>query len=245
MKFEIAALLCAVAGTCAAQGTATTVKECPAVLSDFLSFPQLCVRPATANIHDPNRLLQCEALTEAGLTVLYPGDARYEDSVKSYWSKVAQVYPSCIVQPYSATEVATAVIALVKANKTQPCQFAVRSGGHTTWAGAANIEEGVTIDLGMMNSTTYHAETNTATVLPGARWGSVYEVLDPLKVAVAGGRAPSVGVGGLVLGGGNSFYAARKGMVCDNVVQFEVCFCSMASSGALPINLSPGRYRPW
>ena len=150
---------------------------------------------------------------------------------------MAQVNPSCIVQPYSATEVAKAVTALVKANKTQSCQFAVRSGGHTTWAGAANIEEGVTIDLSMMNSTTYHAETNTTTVLPGAQWGSVYKVLDPLKVAVAGGRAPSVGVGGLALGGGNSFYAARKGMVCDNVVQFEVCFCCMAFPRVLLILL--------
>lgn len=157
-----------------------------------------------------------------GLAVLFPGEALYEDSVKSYWSKAAQINPSCIVQPYSATQVAEAVTALVKANKAQSCQFAVRSGGHTTWAGAANIEDGVTIDLSMMNSTTYFAGNNTAAVLPGARWKAVYAELGKCGRMVAGGRAANVGVGGLVLGGGNSFYAGEKGMVCDNVVRFEV-----------------------
>lgn len=82
--------------------------------------------------------------------------------------------------------------------------------------------DGVTIDLGLMNSTTYHVENNTAAVLPGARWLSVYETMDKYGMAVAGGRAATVGVAGLAIGGGNSFYAGRKGMVCDGVANFEV-----------------------
>ncbi|RMY92042.1 hypothetical protein D0864_00380 [Hortaea werneckii] len=73
-----------------------------------------------------------------------------------------------------------------------------------------------------MNSTTYNPENDTATVQSGALWGSVYSTLDKLGVMVVGGRSASVGTGGLVLGGGNSFYAARKGLVCDNVAQLEV-----------------------
>lgn len=88
----------------------------------------------------------------------------------------------------------------------------------------------MTIDLGLMNSTTYHSENETAAVLPGARWGSVYSTLDREGVTVVGGRANTVGVGGLVIGGGNSFYAARKGLVCDNVAQFEVSFFSDSQS---------------
>lgn len=180
--------------------------------------------------------MQCDALAQAGLAVLYPGNASYDASVGSYWSRAAQLTPWCIVQPYSAAEVAQAVKTLVNTGTTQKCQFAVRSGGHTTWAGAANIVDGVTMDLSMMNSTTYHADNNTAAVLPGARWKSVYETLDPIGVAVAGGRAGTVGVAGLVLGGGNSFYAGRKGMVCDNVVQFEVSFSGWELCSELPID---------
>ncbi|ESZ98876.1 FAD binding domain containing protein [Sclerotinia borealis F-4128] len=166
----------------------------------------------------------CNALALAGLAdrLTYPGQDVYTARVESYWSLAAQLDPYCIIQPQNATEVSRAVVALVQANKTQPCQFAVRSGGHTTWAGAANIVDGVTIDLGLMNSTTYHAENNTAAVLPGARWLSVYETMDKYGIAVAGGRAATVGVAGLVLGGGNSFYAGRKGMVCDGVENFEI-----------------------
>lgn len=88
--------------------------------------------------------------------------------------------------------------------------------------GASGIEDGVTIDLGDMNGVVYHAENETVTVGPGAVWGDVYEYLDRIGKMVVGGRSYSVGVGGLILGGGNSYYAARKGLVCDNVAAFEV-----------------------
>lgn len=90
---------------------------------------------------------------------------------------------------------------LALASKEQQCQFAVRSGGHTTWAGAANIEDGVTIDLSKMHAVSYDEVENTVSIQPGARWGQVYEYLDEIGVAVAGGRAATVGVGGLILGG--------------------------------------------
>lgn len=154
--------------------------------------------------------------------LLYPYDEAYNERVESYWSEAAQLRPTCIIQPHDANEVAKVVTTLVQANSTYPCQFAVRSGGHTTWAGANNIVNGVTIDLSLMNSTVYHADNSTAAVQPGARWLSVYKTLDAQNIAVAGGRAGTVGVAGLILGGGNSFYAGRKGMVCDNVANFQV-----------------------
>lgn len=133
--------------------------------------------------------------------MVYPDTATYRKSVESYFSINAQLEPTCIVQPLSTEDVSLAVSTLVQANLTERCQFAVRSGGHTPWAGAANIEPGVTIDLSMMNSTTYHAENSTTSILPGARWNSVYDTLSPLGVMVAGGRAAFVGVGGFITGG--------------------------------------------
>lgn len=128
----------------------------------------------------------------------YPGEEAYETSVSSYWSALAQIRPTCIVQPSTPKDVALAVKTLVN---TDSCHFAVRSGGHTTWAGSANIVDGVTIDLSHLNSTSYDAESSLASIGPGARWGTVYDTLDEINVAVAGGRAGSVGVGGLILGG--------------------------------------------
>lgn len=151
--------------------------------------------------------------------MLYPDSTEYKQRTESYWSVAAQLTPWCIVQPRNAQEVSAALLTLLDGPQ---CGIAVRSGGHTTFAGANNIDEGATIDLGNMNSTTYHPENSTASIQPGSRWLQVYQTLDPLGVTVPGGRAGTVGVAGLILGGGNSFYSAKKGMVCDNVVGYEM-----------------------
>lgn len=174
--------------------------------------------------HNQLTAVQCQRLENAGLSnVLYPGDVQYQNRTSSYWSVSAQLMPSCIVQPVSAEEVSTAITTLVRKKQ---CQFAVRSGGHTVWAGSNNIEDGVTIDLGLMNQTSYNEETKVASIQPGSRWGEVYGALEPKGVTVAGGRAASVGVAGFITGGGNSFYTARKGFSCDTVTNFEVVLAS-------------------
>lgn len=104
--------------------------------------------------------------------------------------------------------------------------FAIRSGGHTSWAGSNNIDNGVTVDVGLMNTVTLDSQINIASIGSGARWHDVYSALDPQGYTVPGGRLGSVGVGGLLTGGGNSFYTARKGFACDNVKSFEMVTAS-------------------
>lgn len=73
-----------------------------------------------------------------------------------------------------------------------------------------------------MNTTTYNATAGVVSIQPAARWLSVYQTTDPLDVGVLGGRLATVGVGGLVTGGGFSFYLYQRGLVCDSVQGFEV-----------------------
>ena len=129
------------------------------------------------------------------------------------------------MQPVSTEEVVKTVKAISDVSCKQT-QFAVRSGGHTTWAGSNNIDGGVTIDLGLMNATTYDAQAKIASIQPGTRWNQVYSTLDPEGVTVAGGRAGTVGVAGFLTGGGNSFYTAQQGFACDNVKNFEIVLAS-------------------
>ncbi|GAB1214093.1 hypothetical protein ATERTT37_003252 [Aspergillus terreus] len=189
----------------------------------------MCVRSVFLEENDGLRLIvQCASLSssEVGDKVIYPGDAAYETSVHSYWAVNVQLEPACIVQPHSADDVAAVVQILTSAGGDSPCKFAVRSGGHMTWAGSNNIETGVTIDLQMMNSTIYNEEAKVASILPGARWESVYKTLEEYNVVVPGGRTGPVGVGGFLLGGGNSFHAARVGLACDNIINYEVVLAS-------------------
>ncbi|KAK9781362.1 hypothetical protein SCARD494_14103 [Seiridium cardinale] len=205
----------------------------------------LLATPAAAGYNNSTASISCcTALTSAGISVLYPDNELYENRTESYWSITSQLTPWCIAQPASTEQVATAVTTLVEGTS---CQFAVRSGGHFIWpannskhGGSAQtsspltqvVEEGVTIDLGLMNATTYDESTQVASIYPGSRWRGVYETLDPHNVTVAGGRAASVGVAGFLTGGGNSFYSARKGFACDNVVNFEVVLASGATVNA-------------
>ncbi|EON98948.1 putative fad binding domain containing protein [Phaeoacremonium minimum UCRPA7] len=163
---------------------------------------------------------QAECLINAGLQaqVLLPTEADYIAREESYWSNSAKLKPACIVRPRSSQEVAVAVKALVAAGQ----KFAVRSGGHTQWAGSNNIQDGVTIDMSLLDSTIFDSASETVSIGPGARWRHVYDELHKHGRAVAGGRDGNVGVAGLLLGGGLTFFSARMGFACDNVIEYEI-----------------------
>lgn len=156
--------------------------------------------------------------SESQVQVLVPGDAAYEAPQDSFWSNSAKLRPAAIVRPSSANDVSAVIKSLVAAK--QP--FAVRSGGHWNVVGGSNIEGGVTIDLGRLNKVSYTAASETASTGPGCRWQAVYDELHKHGRAVAGGREGEVGVAGLLLGGGNTFFAARRGFACDDVIAYEV-----------------------
>lgn len=60
--------------------------------------------------------------------------------------------------------------------------------------GAANIDDGVLIDLSTPSDIEYHADRSVVVVGSGNRWGVVYRHLDPYAVTVVGGRVLDVGV---------------------------------------------------
>lgn len=93
------------------------------------------------------------------------------------------------------------------------CQFAIKSGGHTPWAGAASISGGITIDLAGLNQVTVSQDKKSTGIGPGNRWVDVYSKLDALGLAVLGGRDAAVGVGGLVTGGNAPITLLRTGLM--------------------------------
>lgn len=46
------------------------------------------------------------------------------------------------------------------------------------WAGANNIVDGVTIDLGLMNGTTYNSKSTIASLEPGGTWAVSYKEVE-------------------------------------------------------------------
>ncbi len=154
-----------------------------------------------------------------GSKLLSPGSQGCNASLTSYYSaQEAALHPSCIVTPISTADVSRAVTTLTRSN----CTFAIRSGGHSTWADDANIASGVTIDLQGLNAIELSDDRSIVSVGPGNRWGQVYKALVPENRIDAGGRVGTVGVGGLTVGGGVSAFT------CDSVVNFELILASGA-----------------
>ncbi|KAI1098022.1 putative oxidoreductase [Jackrogersella minutella] len=168
----------------------------------------------------------CEALIAllGKEKVSLPGSTAYNASLLSYFSlQSIAVHPLCIVSPQSASDVSAVIGSLTSANAPNgSCEFAIRSGGHMWFPGASNAPNGVTIDLRGLNSIDLNADNSTVSAGAGATWDAVYGNLDPLGLSVAGGRIAGVGVGGLTLGGGISYFGPRYGWTCNTASAFEI-----------------------
>ena len=141
-------------------------------------------------------------------SVLYPNSSQYAQSLSSYFSQQEEeLEPTCIVQPSNAEELSKAIKCLVNgASPNASTPFAVRSGGASYFAGAANIAGGITIDLSRLNRVSLSPDRQRAVIGTGATWGAVYETLDPMNLTVVGGRVSLPGVGGTALGGQSYSY---------------------------------------
>ncbi|KAI0134335.1 hypothetical protein BJ170DRAFT_716808 [Xylariales sp. AK1849] len=189
------------------------------------SFPSSSVR---LSVRTPAQQLDNYQLLRLCLGTLaaYQGLVAAESCLRSFgiaswWAENARLRPYRLVLPQNSAVVSTALTALVTANDgAGDWHIAVRSGGHSL-IGSNNIVHGVTIDLSMMNSSSYDYQASVAKIEPGGRWKDVYADLEKQGVTVADGRDGSVGVGGFLLGGGNLFFSGRVGF-CDSVVNFEV-----------------------
>jgi FAD/FMN-containing dehydrogenase len=88
-----------------------------------------------------------------------------------------------------------------------------RSGGHCL-AGRSSTT-GVVVDVSPMRQVT--VESGLATVGAGVRLGALYDELGRHGVTLPAGCGPTVGVAGLVLGGGIGLLGRAYGLTCDRL----------------------------
>ncbi|KAI0469852.1 oxidoreductase FAD-binding protein [Xylariaceae sp. FL0804] len=158
--------------------------------------------------------------------VFHAGSTEYSSSQSDYYTgEERELQPGCIFTPTSTSEVSQFIKLVAEGPRTYTAdeQFAFRCGGHTFFAGAANIQGGVTVDLRSLDSFALSADHRTASVGGGSVWSeTLYPNLQPYNLTVAGGRIDGVGVGGFVTGGGLNFLERRNGFACDNIYGYEV-----------------------
>ncbi|KAI4951899.1 hypothetical protein J4E91_003360 [Alternaria rosae] len=147
----------------------------------------------------------------------------YDAFTGTYWAaQQGALNPRCIFEPSSTVEVSS----LVLISRLTQCPFAVKGGGHAAFAGASSIEGGITVSMKRFNTVAASNDRKYANVGPGNLWVDVYTKLEKSGLGVVGGRMAPVGVPGLVLGGGISFFSNKVGWACDNVAAYEVVTAS-------------------
>ena len=157
--------------------------------------------------------------------MVFPRDNAYSRSISSFFSvRNQEIHPSCIVRPTTAVEVSTAVKTLTLGATVwdDKCQFGVRGAGHTPYEGAANIENGIVVDLIHMPSEGLSEDHETITVSPSMTWDQVYDTLEVYNRSTLGTKVAGPGVGGGVTQCGVSYLSPRYGYICDIVENFEV-----------------------
>lgn len=97
---------------------------------------------------------------------------------------------------------------------------AARSGGHS-YAGYSSPHGGLVIDMRMLAAVAVR-EDGRAVVGAGARLIDVYAALAAAGRALPAGSCPSVGLAGLLLGGGIGVLARAYGLTCDRLVAATV-----------------------
>ena len=142
--------------------------------------------------------------------VLAPGQDGYGEAAATMF---AAGTPELIVRPRDASAVA---IALRFAVDTE-APVSVRSGGHSL-AGFGTHDSGMVIDLRYLSAVRIldHG-TRRVRVGAGATWGAVAGTLQQAGLALTAGDTASVGVGGLVLGGGIGWMVRKHGLSIDNL----------------------------
>jgi hypothetical protein len=201
----------------------------------------------TSEAEKPGRLKLDDGLTAAGRRlqaklvaasphiIISPDKPKeFRESMNAYWDqKACDVAPACVVRPRNVWELAQAV-KILKREFDIRCKhasridgpvepvFAIRGGGHSPVAGASSIKGGVLIDLSLFYEVTPAEDGQSVAIGAGCKWIDVYRALEKRGIAVAGGRNSAVGVAGLTLGGGLSFFSPRYGFVCNNILEYEI-----------------------
>jgi FAD/FMN-containing dehydrogenase len=113
------------------------------------------------------------------------------------------------------------VQAAVRWAAARGARIAARSGGHS-YAGYSAPAGGLVVDLRRLRRVALEHNGTRAVIGAGARLGDVYAALAAHGVTVPAGSCPTVGIGGLALGGGMGFAGRALGLTCDRIAAARI-----------------------
>ncbi|MBA3414578.1 MAG: FAD-binding oxidoreductase [Chloroflexia bacterium] len=144
------------------------------------------------------------------------GSAAYDEARRTIYIHVDR-YPLAIARAANAGDVAAAV----DYARDHGLPLAVRSGGHSL-AQLSVVDGALVVDLSTMKRVHIDPESRTARVQPGATSGDLAGPANAHGLALTTGDTHSVGMGGLVTGGGIGYMVRKYGLAIDNLIAAQV-----------------------
>jgi len=149
-------------------------------------------------------------------TVIQPDDATFEQARQVYNARFDR-HPGLIARPADADDVATAI----QFARSEGLLTAVRGGGHS-YAGHSTCDGGLMIDLSHMKGLQIDPESAVVRVQSGFTTTELDHAADEAGLVVVLADTPSVGISGLILGGGLCWLNGALGTASDNLVSARV-----------------------
>ena len=146
--------------------------------------------------------------------VLVPGDPAYEDRYPTYLSRYDSIRPAAVVRPRRAGDVAEAV----RFARRYGVRSVARSGGHSF--GGFSTGTGMVVDFSSYARTTVSG--GRAHLQAGAKMVDMQDALNRQGLSITGGMCPTVGIGGLALGGGFGMAGRRYGLASDRLTGIRI-----------------------
>lgn len=146
--------------------------------------------------------------------VLLPADRKFGPARKSFIARFDDIVPQAIVAIGSTADAARAI----GFARRHALPVAIRAGGHS--AAGYSSTTGLLLDLSPLSS--IEVANGLVTVGAGARTGHLSERLAAHGLIVPVGTCPSVGIGGLTLGGGFGNLGRKFGLTLDHLVSAQI-----------------------
>ena len=148
--------------------------------------------------------------------VIGPDNPAYEDARRVFFTGFDR-RPAAIVRVADASDVSR----VVNVVRETGAELAVRGGGHSR-AGHGTSEGGIVLDLSEMKVAEIDADHRVAWAQTGLTTGEYTKATGDHGLATGLGDAPTVGIGGITLGGGVGFLVRKNGLTIDDVLGAEV-----------------------
>lgn len=148
-------------------------------------------------------------------TVVSPSSSRYAQDRLVFDRHFNRARPKAIVYCNSTGDVQKTIAWARK----HGVRIVGRSGGHS-YAGYSTTSSGVVVDVSRINFVQPHG--STALIGAGAMLIDIYAKLWKSHRMIPGGSCPTVGIGGLTLGGGHGWSGRKFGLTSDSVQQVTI-----------------------